>query len=51
MVTHIDKTRKKNGDVNFERLARHLGYKDGTTVKRMIQNFGLTEYSKAPHNR
>ena len=51
MVDHIDNTRKKNGDVNYEALARLLGFKDGTTVKNMIKDLGLVSYSKAPHNR
>ena len=51
MVDHIDNTRKKNGDVNYEALARLLGFKDGTTVKNMIKDLSLVSYSKAPHNR
>ena len=51
MKDYIDDTRKKNGCANFEALARKLGYKDGTTVKNMIKNLRLIEYTIPPHKR
>ncbi|MBS4028815.1 MAG: hypothetical protein KGZ58_09270 [Ignavibacteriales bacterium] len=36
-----DKTRKKNGNLNYEKIANHFGKKDGATAKKWCEEYGI----------
>ena len=40
----IDKNRKANGKHNYLKIAKVLGYKNHSSAKKLIEDFGLLKY-------